>query len=105
MVLQWTLWIIGLSLQFLVASALLAGPVREYLPVFAYTLILFFTTVVEIIATFDQGGRLTREWASIFWICEFIRQAGLYGVVVSSVVRAVPEPKKRIPVARALVVL
>lgn len=104
-VLQTLFWIIGLGLQFVVLSALLASRVREFLAVFLYTISLFVTTVVDIIFRVDDGGRMTALWSQVFWTGDFIRLAGLYAVVISLIVYAVPDPRQQVPVRRLLVVL
>ncbi len=101
---QWTLWIVGLGLQFLVLSALLAGPIREYTAVFVYSAVLFLTNVIEIIASWEQRGN-AELWQNVFWGCDFARLLGLYGVVISLVSHAVEDPSKRASVRRLLVTL
>lgn len=103
-VLQWTLWIIGLGLQFFVISALFSGPIREYTAVFIYSVVLFLTTVIEIVAALDRG-RITREWSMVFWVCEFIRQGAMYAVVISFVAHAVPNDRQKSAVGRLLIFL
>jgi hypothetical protein len=104
-VLQAVFWIVGLGLQFVVLSALLAGRVREFLAVFLYTVSLFITTIVDIIFRLDDGGRLTKTWSQVFWTGDFIRLAGLYAVVISLMVYATPDPKQRLSLRRLLVLL
>jgi len=101
---QWLLWILGLGLQFMVLSALLSGPIREYLAVFVYAAVLFLTTVVEIISQWDQKGA-SELWQTVFWVCDFARLLGLYAVVISFVSHAVEDPGKRASVRRLLVTL
>jgi hypothetical protein len=101
---QWTLWIVGLGLQFLVVSTLMAGPMRDYTAVFVYAVILFFTTIVEMLPIVDQG-RITVLSANIYWICEFFRQASMVFVVLSFVTRAVPDEARRSMVRRALAIV
>jgi hypothetical protein len=103
-VIQWTLWIVGLGLQFLVVSTLMAGAMRDYTAVFVYAVILFFTTIVEMLPIVDQG-RITVLSANIYWICEFFRQASMVFVVLSFVTRAVPDEERRSMVRRALAVV
>lgn len=101
--LQWALWIIGLGLQFLVASALLGGRVRKHIAILIYTAILFLTTVSEMIYALDAGGStLTHQWSVVFWAGEVFRLAALYGVVLSSIARAIPETRRRSTAARLL---
>jgi hypothetical protein len=102
-VLQAVFWIIGLALQFVVLSSLLAGRVREFLAVFLYTVSLFVTTVIDIIFRLDEGGRMTKTWSQVFWTGDFIRLAGLYAVVISLMVYAVPDSQQRVAVRRMLV--
>jgi hypothetical protein len=101
---QWTLWVVGLGLQFMVLSALLAGPLRDFLAVFVYSSVLFLTTVIEIFASSDQRSN-NELWQHVFWACDFARLAGLYGVVISLISRSVQEPAKRDSVRRLLVTL
>jgi hypothetical protein len=102
--LQWALWFVGLALQFLVLSSLIAGPLRKYFEVFIYSLILFITTVIEIIARWDLGT-ITRLWSFVFWACDFARLLGLYAVVISLVSHAVAGEEKRKSARRLLIVL
>jgi hypothetical protein len=103
-VLQSAFWIIGLALQFVVLSALLAGRVREFLAIFLYTVSLFVTTVVDIIYRLDEG-RMTKAWSQVFWTGDFIRLAGLYAVVISLMVYAVPDSRQRASVRRMLLII
>jgi hypothetical protein len=102
-VLQTVFWIVGLGLQFVVLSALLAGRVREYLAVFIYVISLFVTTVIDIIFRLEDGGRMTPLWTQVFWTADFLRLAGLYAVVISLVVQALPDGRQRLLVRRLLI--
>ncbi|HET8549077.1 MAG TPA: hypothetical protein VFL57_13765 [Bryobacteraceae bacterium] len=103
-VLQAVFWIVGLALQFVVLSSLLGGRVREFLALFLYTISLFVTTVLDIIFRLDEG-RMSRTWSQVFWTGDFIRLAGLYAIVISLIVYAVPSSQQRVSVRRLLIVL
>ena len=88
----------------MVLSSLVAGPLRKYAAVFGYSAILFVTTIVEIISSWDQG-RATTLWKHVFWVCDFARLFGLYAVVISFVSHAVKDHERRSFVRRMLVLL
>lgn len=100
--LQGILWTVGLGLQFLVLSALLSGPFKEFLVIFIYTICLFVTSTLEILVALDSG-QLSRTWQQYYWIGELIRQTGMYCVVVSLAIRALP-PDSRRPVLQRTVI-
>lgn len=94
-ILQWSFWATGLTLQFMLLSSLITGLWRRYTSVFLYTIVLFFTTVIDILARLDQGGRITQLSADVFWACELVRYALLSSVVLSSVVKTFSAPARR----------
>lgn len=100
---QYLLWIVGLSLQILVLSALVRGAFRKFPIVFFYSICLFLTTVIEISAATDVGLLNYRNWQQYFYYDELLRQTGLLAIVVSLIVKATPPGPKRAPFARLVV--
>ena len=86
--LQWPLILVSVSLQLLLISALIRGPFRHYPFVFVYSLVLFFTTTIDV-ALLTEVGRVTEsELARSFYRSEALRQLLLFTVVVSLIDRA-----------------
>jgi len=102
--LQWSFWIIGLGLQFLVVAALLNGPWREYRTVFFYSCFAILSTVTDIVMGATINPR-SRPYLYYFWSCELIRQTGLYAVVVSLVTHALPDNRLRATLIKMLIIL
>jgi hypothetical protein len=100
--LQWSLWAISLALQYLLLSALLLGTYKEFTAIFVYALAAALTSLVEIVVALDVGN-LSRAWRDYFWIGELIRQSGLYCVVISLVLHAMPSNQKRSALIRMLI--
>jgi hypothetical protein len=101
-ILQWAFWSIGLGLQFLVASALLSGPIRKYWAIFFYTVVLFLTTVIDILAVVDPA-HVRNLAADVYWAGEFLRSGALFGIVLASVTQAVSTEKRAL--VKRLVIL
>ncbi|HUS07731.1 MAG TPA: hypothetical protein VMZ52_15600 [Bryobacteraceae bacterium] len=100
--LQYSLWIIGLVLQYLVISALLGGAYKRFIAVSLYAVAIAVTGLLEIFIVLD-GSVVSREWRRYFWINEMIRQTGLYCVVVSLVLHAMPKSQTRAMLIRLFV--
>ncbi len=93
-ILQWSLWTVGLLLQFLVFSALLRGVYRKYPFLFAYSITLFLTTVIEVVAALDVGF-FSGPWAGYYWVGDLVRQAALHALALSLIYTALPADPKR----------
>ena len=100
--LQWVLWIAGLSLQFLVLAALLAGPYKQLPILFAYSICLLVTTVVDI-AVYHAIGNTHPSYYDYYWGAELVRQSGLFALVVSLVLDVMPEGNRRKLILRLIV--
>lgn len=100
--LQWAFWIIGLNLQLLVISAFLQGAVRQFPIIFGYCVCLLVTTVTDIGAYTLLGSRHP-AYATYYWLAELIRQSGLFCVVISLVMDALPEGRNRTALLRTVV--
>jgi len=83
--LQYLSWLVGFPLNLLVIASLLRGAWRRFPFVLAYSLGLFFTTVVELAAHagYLSGVRLSHSAAYYYWVDEGIRQGLLFTVVIS----------------------
>src|SRR5216684_3667992 len=103
-ILQWSLWAVGLTLQYLVTLALIAGPFRQFTVVFAYILCLIITTVTDIIMSFDLGS-LGKIYLSYYWTADLLRESALYAVVISLVLHAMPDGRRRAALVRLLIVV
>lgn len=102
--LQWSLWAVGLGLQYLTLSALLATSWREFWPIVVYLSCLLGTTVGDILFSFEPSPD-QRLYFRYYYIAEFARQTALYAVVTSLVLRVLPPSKKRGTLIRLLVCL
>lgn len=103
--LQWSFWIIGLTLQYLVTAALLVGPYKEFRAIFVYTICLLVTTILDIcLLTFDAGLVRTVQ-RQYYWTADLLRYSALYCVVISLVMHAFAGNRKRGSLVRLLTVL
>lgn len=100
--LQWTLWIIGISLQVLVITSLLRGPYRRFPFVLAYSVTLFLTSVVEIASMIDTAGFATSASARYYWVNDLILTSLTYCVVISLIYGAL-SPERRARTGRWLI--
>jgi hypothetical protein len=103
-ILQWSLWAVGLTLQYLVTQALIAGPFRQFTVVFAYILCLIITTVTDIIMSFDLGS-LGKTYLRYYWTADLLRESAMYAVVISLVLHAMPDGRRRAALVRLLIVV
>lgn len=101
-ILQWSLWTVGLTLQYLVTLALLAGPFRQFTVIFAYILCLSITTVTDILMWFDFGN-LSHLYHQYYWTADLLRESALYAVVISLVFHAMPHGRRRAALVRLLI--
>ncbi len=93
--LQYVAWAIGLWLNLLVVSTLLRGGYRQYRFVFAYSVALLLTTVVEI-AAWTAPHSVSREIRdTYYWINEVILQMLVFCVVIAFIDEASKKAKKR----------
>ena len=100
--LQWAFWILGSSLQLVVLNALVKGPISRFPMVFAYTLCLFITTVADVFI-FTFVGVRGHFYAQYYWFAELLRQSGLFALVVSLVMDALPRSRRRDMLVRCLI--
>ena len=80
-------WGLGLPLEILVIVALLHGGYRRYPVVFAYLLVNFVTTLVDIPfitqSYFTHDAEVIRQGAKVYWINEWILQVLIFMTVLS----------------------
>jgi hypothetical protein len=97
--LQWSLWAVGLILQYFVLVALLRGAYREFRVVFAFVFILIATTIGDIVALYTVT-RTSDFYRVYYWCAELTRQTALFAVVVSLVIGIVPQSARRRTILR-----
>ena len=79
-------WAIGLPLEILIIAALLRGGYRRFPFIFAYIVIDFVTTVVEMPTDFNYvrgGAEGSILYTFLYWIDEAVLQVLIYAVVIS----------------------
>lgn len=91
--LQWSLWLIGLTLQSLLVIALAHGAGRQFPALFAYVVCLLGTTMADILA-FIFMGKTSASFATYYWSAELVRQSMLFALVVSLALHSVQSLKK-----------
>lgn len=91
--LQWPLWMVGLTLQSLLIAALLQGAGRQFPAMFTYVVCLLGTTTVDIIATLAFGTG-SSSFKTYYWSAELIRQTALFALVASLTAHAVPAGRR-----------
>lgn len=104
--LQYALWPAGLLLQVLVIRALLSGPYKRFVLLFAYNIGLFLTTIVEVAAVtafYAGSGGMVRSWRYYYWADDALLQALIYAVVISLVYEAIGRTQARSAMRRWLV--
>lgn len=101
---QWAFWIIGLTFQYLVTQALLSGPFRQFTVIFAYLLCLAITTITDILMRLDVG-KLGSTYIRYYWAMDLLRESAVYAVVISLVLHAMPDSRRRAALLRVLVAL
>lgn len=103
--LQWSFWLAGLALHYLLLTALLTDHrFRDYLAIFLYSICLVVTTFTEIFFVLDVG-QVSAAYRWYYFVADLVRQSTLYFVVVSLARHAVPQDDRRATLARLLVVL
>lgn len=100
---QYSLWIIGLVLELLVLASLVRGPYKSFPFVFAYSVTLFLTTVVEVaISSADFFG--ARQMAKLYyWINDAVLQVLIFCVVISLIYKATGPASGRANLRRWLI--
>jgi hypothetical protein len=103
--LQYLSWLLWFPLNLLVIAALLRGPYRRFPIVFAYSVALLLTAVIEIAAypTGYFGAKLAHTYAHYYWVDEVIRQTLLFGVVISLLYQATAKVRARTLVRFSLI--
>jgi len=103
--LQWAGWLIGIPLEILIIAALARGSYRRYPIIFAYSIVLFLTTVIEISAfqASRSGIRIAYSWAHYYWVDEGLRQALMFAVVISLIYMASESVRTRRPIRVCLI--
>jgi hypothetical protein len=99
-------WFIGLPLELLIIAALLRGGYRRFPLVFAYTIIDFLTTVVELPSNAGYVRSMpfaASDYAALYWIDETILQVLIYAVVMSLIYQATGKLRSRRIVRAALI--
>ncbi len=100
-------WLIGLPLEILIIAALLRGPYRRFPFVFAYTVVNFLSTVIEIPSSVEYyrtgDYSAARAMAFYYWIDEGILQLLVLAVVISLIYHATSARQGRRTVRAALI--
>lgn len=99
--LQWAFIVASLVLQVMVIQAFIRGPYRQYPFAFTYSLVLFFTTIMDT-ARWSGAERLVPQE---FYQTETLRQVFLFAVVVSFIDRAMEQFPYRQRVRGVLITL
>lgn len=102
---QYLSWLLWFPLELLVIAALLRGPYRRYPAIFAYSLAVFLTVVVEAAAYIGSvsGAQLAHTFAQYYWVDEGIRQTLLFVVVISLLYQATSGVQARALVRASLI--
>lgn len=98
--LQYGSWAIGLWLNLMVIAALIRGGIRRYPLVFAYSVVLLLSTLIEIV-----GSRLVSEsdWKTYYWTIDFVVEIMVFCVVIGFIDEAARN--RQIPLARHWLIL
>jgi hypothetical protein len=99
--------LVGLPLEVLIIAALVRGPYRRFPILFAYTIVTFLTTVVEIpanIAYYLGDRQPLRSRASYYWLNERVLLVLLFLVVVALIWHATAHIRSRRLVRLILIV-
>jgi hypothetical protein len=98
--------LIGLPLELLIIGALLRGGYRRFPFIFAYAIIDFLTTAVEIPSAVDyvRGTHgAARSLSTLYWPLEVVMQVLVYSVVMSLIYRASAKLRSRRMVRASLI--
>lgn len=103
---QYVSWLLWFPLELLVIAALLRGAFRRYPAIFAYSVAVFLTSVVETAAYIGSfsGARLAFTRAQYYWVDEGIRQFLLFVVVISLLYQATSSIRVRAVLRTSLIV-
>ena len=103
--LQWSFWIVGLALHYLLLTSLLTeGRYKSYLAIFIYSICLVVTTFTDIFFVLDIG-QVNQAYRWYYFIADLLRQSALYCVVISLVMHAMPQDRRRAALVRLLILL
>jgi hypothetical protein len=92
---------VGLALQVLLIAAMFRGAYRLYRVLFVYAVVLLITTSIEATAVFGSG--YTAGLAAYYWVGDCVRQALLYVVVISLILRASEQSARGASIGRLLI--
>ena len=90
----------GLVLQIWLIAVLLRGAFKEYKVLFAYAIVLFATTAIEVRAFFDPNYATASS--TYYWVGDSVRQGLLYLVVISLIYGASEQTARRASIRRLL---
>jgi hypothetical protein len=90
--LQYSAWAIGLWLNFLVIAVLARGSFRQYPFVFAYSLALFVSTLMQI----GLQALPKPTWENFYWKNEIVLEIVLFCVVISFLDEAARSSRRKI---------
>ena len=100
--LSWLIFAVSLALQVLVLNSLRRGSYKDYSLVFAYSLVLFFTTIADG-AMWAKLIPLPKAARNLyFYRNEAVRQFMLFAVVISLIDHAISSTAYRVRVRAAL---
>jgi len=105
--LQVCFWLVGLPLEVLIIAALVRGLYKRFPILFAYTIVTFLTTVVEIpanIAYYRGDRQPLRSRAFYYWFDERVLLVLLFLVVVTLIWQATARMRSRRLVRSILIV-
>jgi hypothetical protein len=94
---------VGLALQASVIQALIRGPLRRFIVLFGYLIILLLTTVVDATAYFN-GPQFRAAFREYYWIDEVLRKTSLFILVLSLIADALANTQRRARILALLVV-
>jgi hypothetical protein len=93
---------VGLALQVSVIQALIRGPLRRFIVLFGYAIILLLTTVVDATAYFN-GPQFRAVFREYYWIDEVLRKTSLFVLVLSLIANALANTERRARILALLV--
>jgi hypothetical protein len=98
--LQYGSWAIGLWLNLMVIAALIRGGIRRYPLVFAYSLALFLSTLINI----GISAVPKTLWETYYWTIDFVLEIMIYAVLIGFIDEAGRNSRHK-PVARHWLIL
>ncbi len=99
--LQYGSWAVGLPLQYLVTQALLSGSFKEFPVIFGYLICLIVTTVIDVLMYVDVG-QITK-FTTYYWMADLLRETAMYAVVISLIMKVMPDNRRRSSLLQLLV--